>query len=64
MNYVFILQNSVIITFVAVGADCEVRSWEDNNKSSTWVGWENECISDSLGGTDTVNEMGASAGCE
>lgn len=52
------------ITFDTVVADCDVKSCEESNKSSTWVGWENECISDSFGGIDTVKEIAAGAGWE
>lgn len=43
---------------------CDVRSCEDSNKSSTCVGWENECISDSLGNIDVVNGIADGAGWE
>lgn len=53
------------ITFGVVGTVCEVTSWEDSNKSSTWVGWENECTSDSFGKIDeAINDIGTRAGWE
>jgi len=45
-----------------VEMDCDVRSCEDNSRSSTCVGWENECISDSLCDKDVSNEIAAEAG--
>jgi len=42
--------------------DCDVRSCEDSSRSSTCVGWENECISDSVCDMEVSNAIAAEAG--
>lgn len=63
MIIIFLILND-IITFNVDDTVCDVWICEDSNKSSTWVGWVNECISDSLGGIDMENGTAAGAGWE